>query len=402
MSSPVNFTNTSQDMARYEISTLSAEFRDAETEAQFRYSIRDTWVRETRRAMVMAALFYLAFAVSDVLLLGQGEALNTVLISRLMVCVVGLSVAYTADRFSGALVSGVSPTIVVGLAMLSFLSFTLLFPFDAAWHSLGMMLMLLGTYVFIPNRFLPALGVALASTLMFIWLMVSHFDMSAGLIMILCLLFIGMNLFSAVSAARVSRLIREHYRDEAVLRAANNRMNQEISTRQKLETELLNQVHHDELTGASNRKKLQLTAKHALAVAAKTGHPVSLLLLQVDYAKQLNDSYGRMLVDTVLKQVVQLTQALLGEQDELARMGDNEFALLLPLGSQKQAGDLAENIRRQLQQTPVHVQNVSVRVTLSIGQVQWQVGESVDDLIRRADECLQTARAEGGNRVVLG
>jgi diguanylate cyclase (GGDEF)-like protein len=402
MSSSVNVLNTPQDVARYAISRFGAEFRDLEVESGFRNAIRGIWVRDTRRAMVMAALFYLAFAISDVLLLGPGEALNTVLLSRFFVCVVGLTVAYSADRFSDALVSGISPTIVVALAMLSFLSFTLLFPFDVGWHSLGMMLMLLGTYVFIPNRFLPALGVALTSTALFIWLMVSNFDLNAGMVMILSLMFIGMNLFSAVSAFRASCLIREHYRDEEVLRAANNRLNAEIANRQRLESELLNQVHYDELTGISNQKRLQLTARQALAVASRAGHPVTLLLLQVDYANQLNDSYGRAFVDAVLKQVAQLTQALLGEQDELARIGAEEFAVLLPLSNQQQTSQLAQNILWQMQKVPVQHLGTSVRATLSIGLVQWQAGETLDDLIKRAGECLKTAKVGGGNRIEVG
>lgn len=388
-----------QDRSRYRLSPWSAEFSDPGSESAFREYARPSWVRDTRRAMVMAALFYLAFAVSDLLLLGTGEEFQTVFLTRMSICVVGLGVAFSADRFARALVDGVLPTLVVGFAMAGFLSFTLLFPFDVGWHSMGMMLMLLGTYVFIPNRFLPALGVAVLSTLAFIWLMLGNFEFGPGQTMILVLAMFGMNLFGAVSAARISRLRRESYRDAQILRAANLRLNEEVAARKRLEQELIVQVHHDELTGVTNRRRFLELARQRMRQANAAGGNLSLLLLDVDYFKQINDTYGHLRGDEVLKALARVCENNMDEDDVLARVGGEEFAVLLPGQDLERARKLAEQIRVCVWHAPVPLAEATIHITVSIGVVQWQAGESMSELMRRADQALQAAKYRGRNRV---
>jgi diguanylate cyclase (GGDEF)-like protein len=388
-------------LTQYELSPISAEFLDPGTEMAFREYIRPTWVRDTRRAMVMAAMFYLAFGVSDYFLLGMNDAFQTVCLSRMMIFVVGLAVAFGADRFWRGLVDGLIPTLVVGLAMMAFLSFTLLFPFDVGWHAMGMMLMLLGTYVFIPNRFLPAMGVAVWSTIAFIWLMLDNFDLGAGKAMILILVLFGMNLFCGVSAARVSRLTRETFRDAQILRQANQRLTEEAVVRKRLEQDLIAQVHHDELTGVSNRRRFQELARQCMRQAEASETGLSLMLLDVDYFKQINDTYGHSRADEVLKALARICQARMGEEDMLARVGGEEFALMLPGVDLEGARKQAERIRVGVWESPVLLADAAIHITISIGVVEWQRGESLTELMRRADQTLQAAKYNGRNRVEI-
>lgn len=399
LASAGNMQGPQQDIDQYELSPISAEFLDSGTEAAFREYIRPTWVRDTRRAMAMAALFYLAFAVSDYFLLGVNDAFQTVFFSRMMIFVVGVAVAFGADRFWRGLVDGLIPSLVVGLAMSAFLSFTLLFPFDVGWHAMGMMLMLLGTYVFIPNRFLPALGVAVWSTIAFIWLMVDNFDLGVGKGMMLTLVLFGMNLFCGVSAARISRLTRETFRDARILHQANQRLTEEVLARKRLEQDLTAQVHHDELTGVSNRRRFQELARQCMRQAESSGAGLSLLLLDVDYFKQINDTYGHSRADEVLKALARVCQAHMDEEAMLARVGGEEFALMLPGIDLEGARKRAEQVRVGVWESPVLLADAAIHITISIGVVEWQVGESFTELMRRADQTLQMAKYNGRNRV---
>lgn len=392
----------SQNLERYELSPLTGEFRDAATEVAFREYIRPHWVRDTRRAFTMAALFYLAFAITDYLMLGAGDQYEIVLITRVMVTGCGLLIAFTADRYWHLLVDGITPTLVVGLAMAGFLSITLLRPFDAGWHGMSMMVMLLGTYAFIPNRFLPILAVALISTLAFLVLMVDHFELSFRQVLVMCLLFLGMNMFGAFSAYRISRLTRENFRDAQTLRHANKRLTEEVSARKRLEKDLIAQVHHDELTGVTNRRRFHELARQRMRQAEESGAALSLLMLDVDYFKQINDTYGHLRGDEVLKALARVCQAHMGEEEVLARVGGEEFALLLPGIDAEAAGRLAEQIRLSVWQSPVSLVDTAIHITVSIGVAQWHVGESLAELLGSADQALQAAKYQGRNRVETG
>jgi diguanylate cyclase (GGDEF)-like protein len=391
----------SQDLTRYELSSITAEFSDPATEADFREYIRPAWIRDTRRAFILAALFYLAFAMTDFLVLGTGEPYRIVFITRLMVTLCGLAIAFTADHYWRLLVDGITPTLVVGLAMAGFLSITLLRPFEAGWHGMSMMLMLLGTYAFIPNRFLPILVVALSSTLACIALLVGHFELSSEQFLIMVLLFLGMNLFGAISAYRVSRLIRENFREAQTLRQANQRLSEEVAVRKRLEQDLLTQVQHDELTGVTNRRRFQELARQWMRQADASGPPLSMLFLDVDYFTQINSTYGHLRGDEVLKALARICQAHMGKEDVLARLGGEAFALLLPRMDLEGARQLAEEIRAAVWQSPVSLLDTVIHITVSIGTVQWQAGESLDEMLRRADQTLQAAKYKGHNRVEL-
>lgn len=388
-----------QDLERYEFSPWSGEFRDLATEVAFREYIRPYWVQDTRRAFTMAALFYLAFAITDFLMLGAGDQYEVVLVTRVMVTLCGLLIAYTADRYWRLLVDGITPTLVVGLAMAGFLSITLLRPFEAGWHGMSMMVMLLGTYAFIPNRFLPILAIALTSTVAFFILLVDHFDLSFRQFLIMALLFLGTNMFGAFSAFRISRLTRLNYRDAQTLRQANLRLTEEVAARKRLEKDLIAQVHHDELTGVTNRRRFHELARQLMRRAEAGGQGLSLLMLDVDYFKQINDTYGHLRGDEVLKALARVCQIHMGEDEVLARVGGEEFALLVPGMDLDDARRLAEQIRAGVWQSPVSLVDTAIHITVSIGVVQWRVGESLAELLGRADQALQAAKYKGRNRV---
>lgn len=382
----------------FRISRLGAEFIHPATELAFREATHLSRVRETRIAITIAALFYLAFAITDYLAVGKGKQYELIFITRLSICAAGIAIAWSAGRFWRALMDGVTPTMVESLALAGFLSITLLRPYESGWHGMSLMVMLLGVYVFIPNRFPHATAVALCSTLAFIWLLVEHFQPPANYVLTLSLLLVAINLFGILTAHRMSRLMREEYRDASVLRLANDRLSREIEARQRLEGELRELAQRDHLTGISNRRHFFDLADEACRKAAATGAPLSLLIVDVDYFKQINDTYGHMHGDEVLKTLAAVCRKVLGGVDMLARLGGEEFVLLLPDADLAAATAVAERLRAEIQRTPVRLHEATLYFTVSLGVAQWQTDEPVPVLMRRADEALYAAKYSGRNR----
>jgi diguanylate cyclase (GGDEF)-like protein len=130
--------------------------------------------------------------------------------------------------------------------------------------------------------------------------------------------------------------------------------------------------------------------------------PVSLLMLDLDHFKRINDTYGHLGGDDVLKAFSVVVRSCLRKEDLLARYGGEEFVVLLPGASQTQASSLAERIREGVAARSFDANGHLVRVTVSIG-IASEGGDtlpSLEAMLGRADEALYRAKNEGRNRVV--
>lgn len=383
----------------YRIDRLSAEFIVPETEWEFRAYIRAGRVRDTRQAIILAALFYLMFAVSDFLVMGAGREYLLVLSSRVVVCAVGLTAAYLADRYWRQLVSGLIPTVVVAIALAAFIAKTLMVPLEHGVHGMGMMAMLLGVYVFIPNRFVATLAVSVPASIAFLLTVMIHYSLPSGESATLLAMLVVTNALGAMTAWRMSVLTREEYCDTAMLMAANQRLLREADERLRLETVLRQRADQDDTTGVANRLAFFETAGQLLARAEETREPLSLILIDVDYFKQLNGTYGHLRGDEVLKALVEVCRAEMAPGQFLARFGGEEFVALLPAMALPEATRLAERIRAECQRMPVSGAEVTIHFTVSVGVVQRRPHESFSPLLRRADEAVATAKYKGRNRI---
>ncbi|QJE01772.1 GGDEF domain-containing protein [Massilia forsythiae] len=165
---------------------------------------------------------------------------------------------------------------------------------------------------------------------------------------------------------------------------------------------------HDHLTGAPSRRAFFAAAERERAHAARTQAPMSLLLFDVDHFKRINDTHGHAAGDRVLVEIVARTGALLRSRDLGGRLGGEEFAVLLPATAADTALHTAERLRAALQ-CVAHDPSVergaddaaaAIGYTVSIGVATLAPGETVADLLSRADTALYAAKAAGRNRVM--
>lgn len=157
----------------------------------------------------------------------------------------------------------------------------------------------------------------------------------------------------------------------------------------------------DHLTGLYNRRYLMEMLDREFSRSRRTSHGLSLIILDVDNFKEINDQHGHQGGDTVLQDVAELFKAELRDYDTAVRFGGDEFVAVLPDTTSQTAVMVAERIRKALEGHPFHGKMRSRRVTASLGVAIYPgiVDESVEGLIREADTALYRAKSQGRNQV---
>jgi diguanylate cyclase (GGDEF)-like protein len=164
-----------------------------------------------------------------------------------------------------------------------------------------------------------------------------------------------------------------------------------------LQHKLLDQAITDPLTGALNRRRLDAVLEQAIERNRRKPTPASLLLIDLDHFKRVNDELGHAVGDRVLKDLVALMTERTRKFDSLFRIGGEEFLLLLTETPESAAVDVAEHLRSTIAEAALVPQ---IRLTISVGVSELQQDDSAQTWIRRVDEALYAAKRGGRNRVV--
>lgn len=158
----------------------------------------------------------------------------------------------------------------------------------------------------------------------------------------------------------------------------------------------------DPLTLVGNRAALDNSLKRELQLASRQQQPLSLLMIDVDYFKSINDRYGHHQGDRILCDIAKTIQSVCRSTDSLFRYGGEEFVVLLNNTHASGAGVIAERIRQQIENTPLAVSTTPGAVTVSVGvsTCEGDINETVESLFERADKALYQAKQAGRNCVV--
>ena len=158
----------------------------------------------------------------------------------------------------------------------------------------------------------------------------------------------------------------------------------------------------DEQTMALRKGKLPERLKAAMEECAAKGEPLSLLFMDLDHFKRVNDRFGHQAGDAVLQQFAERARRNVRVGDVFVRRGGEEFVMVLPGMSADEAAAVAERIREVMERSRVVVEDgVRIEQTVSIGVVQWDGGESADQLDARADRAMYEAKRRGRNQVFV-
>jgi len=173
-----------------------------------------------------------------------------------------------------------------------------------------------------------------------------------------------------------------------------------LMIKERTDREIMHLAMTDSLTGVPNRRALIEQAE--LVRAQRSGHPMSLLMIDIDHFKRINDTYGHPLGDEVLRQAAALMGQRLRAGDVLGRYGGEEFCVIAPDTDSEGALILAESLREILAATPLQTEAGAIAITISIGFTCSATtgAREMKDLLAEADVALYQAKQAGRNRVV--
>lgn len=177
----------------------------------------------------------------------------------------------------------------------------------------------------------------------------------------------------------------------------------DVTPRKRAERALRELATQDPLTGVSNRRRFFDAARHEFERARRHERPLSMLMLDVDEFKRINDRHGHPAGDAVLKALCAALQASLRKIDHVGRLGGEEFGVLLPEAALADAARIAERCRRAVEMSVARDGGKELKFMASFGVATLGDGDgSAEDCLRRADAALYRAKQRGRNRVESG
>ena len=193
------------------------------------------------------------------------------------------------------------------------------------------------------------------------------------------------------------------YQELAVLSDSFYRMGEKIS---QLMDSLEAQAQYDALTGLANRMHFFQRGQQVIELIQRNERACALIFLDIDRFKRINDTYGHSVGDQVLVSLAKLFKKSVRISDVLGRLGGEEFTIVMPDTDEKGAANLAERLRKRVEETPLRAGDITLHITVSIGiamyygsQKRIDGREALENLIKKADAAMYKAKEKGRNRV---
>ncbi len=168
-----------------------------------------------------------------------------------------------------------------------------------------------------------------------------------------------------------------------------------------LSTALRRMAERDPLTELFNRRSFLSLLDKANSLAMRQGQPLSVMIIDLDHFKSINDTQGHAVGDQALRHFVQVAQGCLRREDVMGRLGGEEFGVFLPGADLQAAQEVAERLRAAVAQAPLELPQKTLRLTASIGVAPCVHHDPAETALHRADQAMYQAKLHGRNRVEL-
>lgn len=376
------------------------EFADSAVEEKFLAEDLATHRRRYALLSAMVSVIYLAFSITDLATIDSVSVLAAITAGRSLVFIGGMMLA--ADLRSGRSTLGwlTGMLALETLAMVVFFGTALARPNEPMSHHLSLTAMLLGLLLFLPNRPRRVLPLVIAGVVVYVGWVMPQFDLASEE-----LLTQGASLaaFAVVGMLASVQFGESRRREFATLqneRRSKELLIDEMTQRAELQGALARLANFDELTDVRNRRAFFEDADRELAIARRRQSPISVLVLDVDHFKNVNDTFGHHTGDEVLRRFASLLVNELRTDDLVGRLGGEEFGILMPNAPGELAIRIADRIRVRLCEMVVPHPLGSVAVTASVGVTECRPWvESLHEAMARADMAMYRAKENGRNQV---
>ncbi len=216
------------------------------------------------------------------------------------------------------------------------------------------------------------------------------------------------NMVSSVANEEVQKVLNKIMNEVKSLKNVNRKFIKKLEEQrqeiEKLKEELKKvkeEANIDPLTGLRNRRSFERTLNEFFRDFKRYGYPFSVIMMDLDNFKDINDTYGHLVGDRVLKEIGNILKNYLRAKDVPARTGGEEFTIILPGVGKKEALLVAERLRKVIANHPIEYKNKKINLTASFGVSEMREGvKAPEDLIREADEKLYHAKRTGKDKVV--
>lgn len=200
----------------------------------------------------------------------------------------------------------------------------------------------------------------------------------------------------------VMRDISQRKQAEAALKMANDQLQARVAEVEQLQVELREQALRDPLSGLYNRRYLNEALAREIQRTVRDGEVISIILMDVDHFKTINDTYGHPVGDSVLIEIARLITKQSRSSDIICRYGGEEFLMVLPGVTPDLAAKRADDIRQTCAETIIQHAGENLGVTLSFGVAAYpEHGQTMEQIIANADFALYTSKQTGRNRVTI-
>ena len=369
-----------------DITALSSEFCSAATENHFLAHHLSATQKQVGSTLLFCSLFYLAFSVTDVAVLGAGRHALILFLGRLTVAMTAAICCLLISWWPQSVaLTRLAATAVEVVGMSVFMLIVAYRPAELPWHAMSMSIMVMVVYIFIPNRLVYSLAVALPATGAFIYLASAVGHLPPADMLTMSMLLLLANTFGAVAARRYHRLWREEFRAQTLLKK---------------------QTMHDPLTGCFNRRYLHEQLLDSEMSRAQRYHlSLTVIMCDLDHFKRVNDSYGHQGGDAVLQRFSRMLQDMTRTHiDSVVRYGGEEFLLVLPETNLLEGTQLAERLRVAFAAEATSDATHVIQATASFGVASIDFARTTDpitlsSLISSADAMLYDAKNAGRNQV---
>jgi len=211
-----------------------------------------------------------------------------------------------------------------------------------------------------------------------------------------------------VTIKNYSKTGEEYWLDLSILPLKNSQgvvthfvaIERDVTEQKNIQEKLEILSRTDSLTGLLNRRSFDVILENELSRFKRSGEIYSVLMLDIDHFKQINDRYGHATGDVAIQCIAQSCESILRSHDTIARIGGEEFCVILPCTNKKVAYTVAEKLREIVSNTSIAVLNEDISMTISIGVSQVEKTD-IDPavILKRADENMYKAKKAGRNRV---
>lgn len=381
------------------IRPLLGEFANASLEQAFRESTLKTVAAHHRIGLLVLAALMLAFVVPDYLALGAVPPFWVLAGYRVAIVLMLLAGVAALRRAPQLALHG---QMLMWMALLSYpvlFLFYVLRPEAVALNTGMVMVVQLTLFLFWPLRValtLPIAALGAVGATLCVWSLGPALPGKIGMPLLVTMPAV----VGYVAALRLQKTERYEFWLRRQLQGVNRQLEDEMLRRLALQDELQRQAATDLLTGLHNRRAFSARYAREVVRMQRSGEQLSLAVFDLDYFKLVNDRYGHAAGDAVLQCVGQLSAKNFRGADVAARMGGEEFAVLLSGAGVEQAMGVMQRFASTLAGTDVDIGGQTVRMTATIGLAQHQDGEDLSAVMARADAALYAGKQAGRNRVV--